>query len=429
MNKGVKIGFFAKIVDLINTLYPFKKDDVPKRWTRFEGILKQGEKEKSPKVVSAVKLADEALDIVSDRVVLINRLKSVEERMAEVESYGKLSDEDVEDLKELLARYSSLAKDSNALKYQVTSFDANLIRMEKLGESAEKNMPEIKYAEERQRIFKQDISYLEGEKMVLEHASERLKNAIDFVYKFSIAMVFLFGGLSLLMIFLYIFRNVQTMPAISAMLVFVIIIAGLLYALRNRLKYELALNYKKQSRAIEILNKKVVVYAHFTNYLNYEYRKFKVRNSEMLANNLHDYSNYRHLTKRLDSLRNIMAQTEDAIDFFLKDKGIALRFSSIEKFAGTVNVEDKKRFYEEMFREKVLIEKSLKRLDARNSQIWDELMELKASGGKDMETIDQIIEQYVEKAERTMSADALEDVEVVYEEDEDEGNVFGFTPE
>jgi len=430
MNNGVKVGFFSKIVDLINMLYPFKKEEVPQRKSRFEGFLKQGEKEKSLKVVSAVKLADEALDIVSDRVVLINRLKSVEERMEEVESYGRLTNEDVEDLKDLLARYSSLAKDSNALKYQVTSFDANLVRMEKLGEAAEKDMPEIKYAEERQRIFKQDISYLEGEKMVLEHASERLKNAIDFVYKFSIAMVFFFGGLSLVMIFLYIFRNVQTMPVISAMLVFVIIIAGLLYALRNRLKYELALNYKKQSRAIELLNKKVVVYAHFTNYLNYEYRKFKVRNSEMLANNLHDYSNYRHLTKRLDSLRNIMAQTEDAIDFFLKDKGIALRFSSIEKFAGTVNVDDKKRFYEELFREKSLIEKSLKRLDARNSQIWDELMELKVSGGKDIETIDHIIEQYVEKAEKTMTVDALENIAIMDELDgDDEGKIFEFTPE
>jgi len=408
-DKGnVKVGFFTRVVDAINRLYPFKKEEVVERKSRFEGFLRHGEKEGKVGVVAAVRLCDEALDIVADRIMLTNRMASLEERMAEVECYGRLTDEEVGDLKDMLASYTALAKDSNQLKYQVTSFDKNLRRMERLEEEAQQDLPEIKFAEERQRIFKQDIGYLEGEKMVLEHERDRLKNAIDFVYKFSIAMVFFFGGMAIVMVYLYIFQNVQTMLVLSSMLIIVIIISAMLYALRNRLKYELLLNVKKQSRAIELLNKKNAVYAHFTNYLNYEYKKFRVRNSEMLANNLTDFEHYKHLTKRLDKLRNIMAQTEAAIDFFLKDKDIEARFSSIEKFAATLNLDDKKQFYQELFREKNLIEKSLDRLDVRSSQIWDALMNLRASERRDVDTINKIIEEYVEKADRILNTDRAE---------------------
>ena len=135
MDKPTKIGFFSKMLDWINKLYPFKREATETRKSRFEEYLKQGEKDKSEGVIEAVKLCDEAMDIVSDRIILINRLSDVGERMAEVEAYGKLTPEDVEDLKDLLARYSSLAKDSNALKYQVTSFDKDLTRMENMEEN------------------------------------------------------------------------------------------------------------------------------------------------------------------------------------------------------------------------------------------------------------------------------------------------------
>ena len=408
-SKPPKQGFFAKVVDLINVLYPFKKKDGDGRESRFEEHLKQGTRGKKDEIFATAKLCDEGLDIVSDRIVLSSRLEVVEERLTEAECYGKMTDEEVDDLKDLLARYVSLAKESNALKYQVTSFDPSLGRMEKLEEEAVTNLPEIKFAEERQRIFKQDMSYLEGEKMVLEHAGERLRNAIDFVYKFSIAMVFFFGGMSLVMVFLYIFHNIQTMLVLAAMLVLVIIISGLLYALRNRLKFELALNHKKQNRAVELFNKKVAVYAHFTNYLNYSYRKYRVRNSDMLENNLQDYGNYKHLTKRLDSLRDIMSQTEAAIEFFLRDKGITANFANMEKFAATINIDDKKRYFTELLREKNLIERSLRRFDDRSGQIWEALMTLKASVEKSdpamFAAVGAIIDDYVEKANKIMEAE------------------------
>ena len=415
-----KPGAFTRLVNWINMLYPFKKEDDTGRETRFKSFLQKAKKEGSTGVVRVVELCDEALDIISDRLALLNRQKDVDERLQELECYAKLTEEELLNLKDMLASYNSLSKDSTALKYQVTGFDRNLEHLEKLEDAAHKEIPEIKFAEERQRLFKQDINYLQGERVVLEHERDRLKNAIDFVYKFTVAMVVFFAVMALLMVFLYVFRNIQTMLILSSMLAIVIVISAMLYSLRSRLGYELKLNQKKQGRAVSLLNKKLTVYAHFTNYLNYEYKKFRVRSSDMLANNMSDFSHYKHLTKRLDSLRNIMRQTEENISFFLKDKGIGTNFGSIEKFAQTLDLDDKVYFYQEMLREKNTIENSLKRLDIRNGHIWDELMSIKDSHVSDEAVIEGIIEEYMDKANKILENDMNEGTTREDELEEDE---------
>jgi hypothetical protein len=406
----VKVGIFHRFLDWINRFYPFKQVEHAPRESSFAEFLKYGMDEGKEDVVEAVNLCDEALDIVADRIVLINRLKDVDERMEDVAAYGRLTEEDVEDLKDLLDRYHNMSRESNALKYQVTSFDAGLAAFDKLEDEAIKAVPEIKFAESRQRIFKQDIGHLEGERMVLDHERQRLQNGVDFVYKFSIATVIFFAVAIAILVFLYAAYNIQTLIPLAGMLVFIVILSGLLYSLRQKLRYELALNRKKQQRAVELLNTKTAVYAHFTNYLNYEYKKYKVRNSKMLENNLEDYGHYKHMTKRLDALRNIMEQTEDAIEFFLKDKTIARNFGSIEKFAATINIDDKMAFHQELFREKTLIEGSLKRLDERSTQIWESLNNLRNAddeGGmsENAATINAIMDDYVKKATRLVEAD------------------------
>jgi len=262
---------------------------------------------------------------------------------------------------------------------------------------------------------------LEGEKMVLEHAKERLTNATDFLYKFAIATVLFFAAACLVLVFLYAVHQINTILILAGMLVFIIIIAGLLYSLRQKLRYELRMNAKKQARAVVLLNKKIANYAHFTNYLNYEYRKYKVRNSQMLENNLEDYNNYKFLTKRLDSLRDIMNQTEAAIDFFLRDKGMDRSYSSIEKFASTLNIDDKLTFYGELSKEKALIESSLKRLDTRSGQIWEVLTGLKASPGKDASVITEMMDEYVEKAGKLIENDKNFGTTAMLDEEDERG--------
>jgi len=405
---GAKVGFAAKIVGWINRSRSFKKRDAAERESRFEGFLRHGQKEGKEELVAAVGLCDDALDIVSDRIALIKRLKALEERIAEIEGYAKLAGKEARELKDLLDRHTALVEECNDVKYQLTRFDKKLMRMEHLGEDAQQDLPEMIFAEERQRIFKQDIGHLEGEKVALEHERDKLNNAVDFVYKLSIVMMVFFGGLMLIMVALHVFRDVQVAWMLFFIMAIAIILGSMIYVLRRRLKHEIDLNFKKQARAIELLNKKNAVYAHFTNYLSHEYGRFDVEDSEMLSSNLTDYEKYKSLVKRLGSLCDITVQIETAIDRFLKDKGIDIKISSIEKFVETLNLNEQKQFYDEMLRDKGLIEKSLIDLDLRCSRIWDTLIKLRDAGDDDAEIMGKLIDSYTEKAQYILDADRAE---------------------
>ena len=405
---GAKVGFVAKIVAWINRTHPSKKENAIERESRFEGFLHHGQKEGKEEVIAAVGLCDDALDIVSDRIVLIKRLKVLEERIAEIESYAKLAGKEARELKDLLDRHTTLVEECNDIKYQLTRFDKDLMRMERLGEDAHQDLPEMIFAEEQQRIFKQDIGHLEGEKSALENECDKLNNAVDFVYKLSIVLMVFFGGLTLITVALHVFRDVQIALMLFVILAFVVILGSMIYVLRRRLKYELQLNLKKQARAIELLNKKSAVYAHFTNYLNYEYNRFDVEGSEVLSSSLAAYEKYKSLAKRLGSLYDITMQTEDTIGRFFADKGIDIKISSIEKFVETLNLAGQKQFYDELLSDKSLIEKDLADLDLRSSRIWDTLVKLRDAGGDDADIIRQLIESYTEKAEYMLDAERAE---------------------
>ncbi|MCL2415987.1 MAG: YjgN family protein [Defluviitaleaceae bacterium] len=403
-------GLLGKIMDFANKFYPGRQKNAGRK-SRFEGFIGTIGREGDMGLIKAIGLCDEALDIVSDRIILMNRLRDVEEKMIEVEGYNSLDENAAEDLKDLLSRYASLSREARQLQYQTTSFDSNITGMERLEHEVPGAIPEIKFAEERQRVFKKDMGYLEGEKMVLEDDNLRMTNALDFVRKFSVGLTCFFGFLALLFAGLYVVLGTQSLIMLAVMIVFVVAISALVYSMRIRLRNELALNYRKQARATELLNKKTAVYAHFTNFLNYEYRKFKVRNAEMLKSNLAEYNNYKHLVKRLDSVRSIMGQTEVAIEFFLKDRNISLNFSSIEKFAQTVNIDDKKNFYREMSREKVTIERNLTELEQRHISVWGNIMDLQAADEGEEKVMDKLIGAYMEKVGNMMVYDNANDTD------------------
>jgi len=201
--------------------------------------------------------------------------------------------------------------------------------------------------------------------------------------------------------YLYIFNHSAIFFPMSLLVLSIMAVVTLLYLFRRRLTYELEVNRKKQLRAIEMLNKKSVVYAYYTNFLKYEYGKYKVKSAQMLETNLKDYHNYQHVTNRVDSIRKIMYETEAAIDTFLRDKNIAVH-TSLEKFARTVNIDDKKRYHNELSEEKRAIEVNLASLDAKHERIWDLLTELNEKDKSAEGIIDKIIQTYLAEANRTL---------------------------
>ena len=319
------------------------------------------------------KLCEEGVRSARQRQMYTDRLKALDEKIDELDSFSNMSDEDAETLKNLLDRFVALSRERSELMYQLTSFDNALTYMEKLENDANAAVGSIADAESQQKVLKHDLSYLEGEKAELEYEKDFLSKSVQFIYRFTIFIISLFGVVAVALCYLYIFRDVPIFFPLSIFILLLIFVVFILSIFKRRIDSGLRLNVKKQRRAVELLNKKNAVYAHYTNYLNYTYKKYRVKNSQMLKRNLKDLDNYKHLAHRFDNIRNIMYQTETQIEDFLRKKNLGGVKSTVEQFARTVDIDNKRLYFKELAADRQLYEKNLEELDGRTVEITAEI--------------------------------------------------------
>ena len=395
-----------------------KTDEQKSRFSYFLDDVSKKDPMHAP-ISLAVSLAEEAMKIVSNRLMLVRQVQNVNEKILELECFAQLTEEEAVHLKHLLDLFISLAKDRNVLRYQLTGFDRSLENMMGLEDDANFALSHIQEAERKQRIFRHDLGHLHGEKADLQYEREQLQTGLDFVNRFAIVMTFIFGSATLFLGYLSMIQNSQVFFAVFILVILLIFVVALIYSFRSRISYELALNIKKQRRAVEFINKKSALYAHYTNFLSYEYKKYNIRNSKMLENNLKEFGHYKHVTSRVDSIRNIMYETEDRLEEFMREKEININRFDIEKFAKTVNVTDKLESHQLFLKEKSELEERLLNLEARHeeiSQLFEDLKEIDVTEGK---IIEDIVQTYLEEAARMLHMMEKRDIE---EEDSDDSD-------
>ena len=400
-NKPKKAGFFESIVNFINKVTPAPKTKKAATVSRFDLFVRQvPKKHESFEIVKkSAELCDEAIVISKRRIGAIRRAGILADKMAELECYESLTDEEIDDFKNLIERFISLNKDRNALRFQIVGFDKGLVEMGDLEEGAKYILDSMENSEKLRKILRHDIGLLQGEKSDLEHEYIQMQNAGTFVQKLSIGLLSAFGLMATFLGF-WIFVNNENMFVPTALLCFtVIILIMFLRVFRQRISRELKLNLLKQQKCVEFINKKNVVYAYHLNFLRFVYKKYNVRNSDKLKKNLNDYSDYKTITKRYDAIKNAMYQTERQIEDFLRLRSIANSFITIEKFARTVDLEDKRKIYNDYAKEKIRMEKLLEGFDKLLEGIWGELTLLSELDKTQDKIVERIINQYIEEIE------------------------------
>ncbi|MCL2456891.1 MAG: hypothetical protein FWD19_05015, partial [Defluviitaleaceae bacterium] len=285
--------------------------------------------------------------------------------------------------------------------------DSSLVTMEPLAEDAWKAMDSIKDAEKHQRALRMDIGYLTGEKEELLNEREEMLKSEKFTRKVTIFALGIFAVFASTLLLLAFTREINiTWYTFFLVLLTMLFVFGI-NVFKFKLKREIILNLKKQQRAIELLNKKSVVYAYYTNFLRYCYKKYKATNSRTLENNLNDLESYRHLANRIDTVRSLMYETETGIEKFLREKKLGGVKSTVEGFAKTINLEDKRRRYTELNGEKTISEKTLIELDKRHEEIWESLMKINSVDAS--ETINGILDSYMNEAQKLFEQNKKEE--------------------
>ena len=351
-----------------------------------------------PGVRQAAGLCDDALRIAKHRIRLSSQLNEIEEKLTELESYNNLTEEEVKELRQMLDRFTSLSRERTMLLEQLSKFDNSLTEMFRLENQAVVAVPQIKDAEKHQRALKQDIGYLLGEKDELITERSDMNRTLTFIRKFTIGMAAVFVFAELLLIIMYFSAEWDIFVPTAILILLVMAIVSLLYFFRQKLRGEMRRNLRKQHRAIELLNKKNVVLAYYMNYLRYSYRKYKIKNSRMLETNLKEFGDYKFLANRIDVCRSLMYETEENIERFMRAKKLTGIKATIEGFAKTVNLEDKRRYYNEQAARKDACEKELANLDVKHEEIWDTLMVLNERDRSHNRAIESVIAYYLIEA-------------------------------
>ncbi len=168
------------------------------------------------------------------------------------------------------------------------------------------------------------------------------------------------------------------------------------------------LNEKKQAKLVALLNKKTVVYSYYINFLNYEYRKYNIKNSKVLKQNLEDFENYKHLINRFDNLGKLVYEVQNQLESFLKSHNINIAKISLEAFAKSINVDNKIAYYKEMEMKKNRLEERIAEIDKEQGELFEKLVELNVNDTSKEKVIEKIIKACMAESEKIIFEDEEE---------------------
>ncbi len=397
-----KEKFFDKVLNLIAKNKGHSIGEIePIDYSVFEHIANSSDindvtQENQLRIREAVDLSEEAIKLFRQKLIYINRSKVTDDKMSKIEIFKKLDAKEVEYLKMILNRYQSIIKERNVVDAQLTSFNKNVIHINTVLAEATEYLPKIVEGEKTYRIFKQDINHIEGEKEELLEEMETLIIGRDFFKKFSFIFIILSVLFSIVLSFLGIFYNVDIFMQLFILIITIMVVATGLYYVRSKISTRMKLNIAYQKRAVELLNKKNAVFAYYTNFLNFEYKKYRVTSSHELRQNLKEVKFYNQALKRADNVRNVIRESEIEIFEFLEEHDIKLN-TSLLRFAQSFNIEEQQRNFYNLREEKDKLDIILEELEQKYELVISRLMDLSEHDTTKNKVINEIVSAlYVE---------------------------------
>ncbi len=370
----------------------------------FENIAKSADKslltrENHLQVREAVDLSEEALKLFKQKLIFLNKSRNTNSKISQMEIFNKISPKDIDYLKMILNRYQSLIKERNVIDAQLQSFSKNVVHLLDVLDDANEHFEKIVDAEKTQRIFRQDLNHIEGEKEELLEEMETLIIGRDFFKKFSMGFILVSVVATTILSFLGIFYEYDIFMPIFFLIVTVIGVGTFVFYTRNKISKKMKLNIAFQKRAVELLNKKNVVYAYYTNFLNFEYNKYKVNSSMELRQNLREVEFYKQTLKRSNNVRSVVRESEIEIYEFLDKNKIKIN-TSLLRFAESVNIEERRREFDNLHDEKGKLEAILSELDEKYELVISRLSYLSENDNTSTKIICDIVNAFYVESEK-----------------------------
>lgn len=408
-NKNIISKLFSKFkqVEEIEARETLK--DYAYEYSKFrEYIFLLEESEDDENVLLAIELCDDALKLDRHRFYLNRKRKELETTLEDLKCYDNLTEDESEELKNLINKFVQLNNERRSIRYQIGDFNSSINKLEELKDDAYDAIYQIEDAENSKRLLSRDIELIKDEKERTLLDREKLQFAYNIIYKFSFVISIILGLSIIILTLLYMTMGENVFLPLSILCFTLIFIIALIYAFRKKIVFELKLNEKKQSKLITLLNKKTVVYSYYVNFLNFAYKKYNVKNSRILRANLEDFNNYKYLTSRYDNLGNISIEVQRQLEKFLIDKNISISNISLDSFAKSINIDNKIYHFKEINMKKQKIEKRISEIDKEHEEVWEKLVELNLNDTSNEKVIEKIMKAYLNETEKILLDDEYE---------------------
>lgn len=406
-------GFLSSFIEKFK---PKKSDELGKNYdyeySKFrEYIFLLDDFEDDGNILRAVEICDDSLKLDRHKVYLNKKIKEYDTILEDIKCYDNLTDEEADYLKTLIDKYIHLNNERRSIRYQMGDFSNSISKLEALQEDAQDAIYQMEDAEKSKRLLSRDIQIIRDEKERTMIDRQRMQFAYKILYRFSF-IISLVLGFSIISLSLFsVSTNQSVFIPLSVLCIVLVFTIVIIYAFRKKLVFELKLNEKKYAKLVNLLNKKTVVVSYYINFLNFAYKKYNVKNTRTLKNNLADFSNYKHIVTRYDNLGKLVFEVQKQLEDFLMSKRISVHNTSLEAFAKSINIDNKIAYFKDISLKKQRALDRVNEIDRDQKVLLEELDHLQEIDISKEKVVEKIIKAYLNETEKMLSEEDEETFE------------------
>lgn len=222
--------------------------------------------------------------------------------LVDIQRIDQLPSEERDILDNAARKLLTLTRERN--QYQNSSIrtsDRRFYGIRKYETEMAKEIKNIRETEDYDRIIKNDMRHLEGEKSTLLLQRRDMVERQNYLKKLAIIISCLAISIFLLLFGIsYAFKSDMMIP-FSMTMIMVMVFITIIFIDARKNRYDVALIEKKLNKAIQLLNKVKIKYINNTSVLDYEYSKFSVKNASELQYLWEQYVKAREEERRYQS--------------------------------------------------------------------------------------------------------------------------------
>ncbi|PKM93391.1 MAG: hypothetical protein CVU84_15500 [Firmicutes bacterium HGW-Firmicutes-1] len=234
-----------------------------------------------------------------------------------VQKIEDLPKDEIQELESLSRLYSETVLEKETFQKLLKNQNTATNYLQKYKDEISNAVVQMEEHETKLSIIKNDLYHLEGEKAEIAYRNNRALAALAFIKIALVGMIILSSIAALIlttMFFVYGFDVFLPSLVVTVLVGFM----GLwIFVFRRYLVHELKKNQKLQKREVELTNKTKIKYVNIQQFLDYEYKKFRVNSSEMLQMRWENYQNNSRNEAKFKRISSSMATLIEDLDRLL----------------------------------------------------------------------------------------------------------------